>query len=80
MPGDYRDIATAPRDGTLIEVFDPDCGSFPMRWNVAGSNALFQPNELGIWEASDGSMTWSEMQGFGPTLWRPIEVTAQVAA
>jgi hypothetical protein len=76
MAGDYRDIATAPRDGTIVEVFDPDCGAFPMRWNPKGRNEIFQPYEYGIWEAPDGSITWSECKGCGPTLWRPIEERA----
>jgi len=32
---DWRTIETAPRDGTIIEVMDPDCGQFLMRWNTA---------------------------------------------
>lgn len=48
---DWRDISSAPRDGTIIEVMDPDCGSATMRWNPAGFNALVSKNPGGgIWE------------------------------
>lgn len=71
MPGDYRPIDTAPRDGTLIEVMDPDCGSFPMRWERAGHNPLVSTG-LGIWMAEGGDFTWCEDHGCGPTWWRPM--------
>ena len=70
MAGDFRPIDSAPRDGTLIEIMDEDVGSFLMRWNPAGRNALVS-KQAGIWEAHDGSMTWCEDDGFGPTWWRP---------
>lgn len=70
MADDYRDIATAPRDGTLIQVFHEDVGSFLMRWNASGSNALVS-QDIGIWEAPDGSFTWCEDDGHGPSHWRP---------
>lgn len=62
----WRDIDSAPRDGTVVIVFDPDCGAFPMRWVVDGVNPLVD-NPPGIWVASDGSMTWDASRGFGPT-------------
>lgn len=72
---DWRDIGTAPRDGTIIRVMaDEQC--FNMLWNPQGSNTFFQPDPVGIWEAPDGSMTWSEEKGFGPTHWKPLAVDA----
>jgi len=74
---DWRPIETAPRDGTMIEVMAEDAGRFTMRWNQSGSNALVS-TEIGIWEAADGSFTWCEDHGFGPTHWRslPAPLTA----
>lgn len=65
-------IATAPRNGLSIIVGDEDCGEFIMHWNPTGTNAIFQPGRLGIWEALDRSFTWSEVGGGGPTYWRPV--------
>ncbi len=71
---EWHDISTAPRDGTLIEVMDPEAGAFPMRWNPDGFNPLVSMRR-GIWEAPGDSpqFTWSEDQGFGPTKWRPYK-------
>lgn len=73
MADDYRPIDTAPRDGTEIEVMDPDCGSFIMRWNPAGENA-FVSKSPGIWECPGGNFTWCEDDGFGPRYWRPASL------
>lgn len=62
-------IETAPRDGTVIEVAADACGSFPMRWNPKGFNPLAS-RKPGLWEIPDGSMTWTEDDGAGPTHWR----------
>lgn len=65
-------IHTAPRDGTVIWVMHEDCGSFPMRWDSAGTNWIAQPeDEKGIWVTPDGSFTWSEYDGAGPSHWAP---------
>lgn len=64
-------IETAPRDGTLIIVGDPDVGEFPMRWGHIQKNGLF-PGVVGMWVLSDGSMTWQE-EDAGPTSWRPYD-------
>jgi hypothetical protein len=71
---DWRSIETAPRDGTIIEVMDPDCGRFAMRWNAAGHNEIFQKEYgNGIWECPGNNFTWSEDEGAGPRYWRPID-------
>lgn len=71
---DWRPIETAPRDGSTIEVMDPDCGSFAMRWNPAGHNPIFQSEYgNGIWECPDNNFTWSEDDGAGPTWWRAYQ-------
>ena len=67
---DYQPIETVPRDGRLVMLMDPDVGCFPMRWSPLARNPLFQPGR-GIWVMSDGSMTWSEHGGLGPTKWAP---------
>jgi hypothetical protein len=63
-------IATAPKDGTLIMVGDPDVGEFPMRWGHIQRNEFFAPGSVGMWIMIDGSMTWSEADDCGPTTWR----------
>lgn len=70
--GENQPIATAPRNGLSIIVGDPDCGEFVMHYNPTGGNTIFQPDEIGIWEAADKSFTWSEKRGDGPTYWRPL--------
>lgn len=67
----WLDIQSVPRDGQFVWVGAPDAGAFVMRWNPAGSNAIFQPDPVGIWETPDASMTWSEEDGAGPSKWRP---------
>ncbi|KTS09761.1 hypothetical protein SB2_11960 [Methylobacterium radiotolerans] len=69
--GNWRPIVTAPRDGTEIWIMDPDAGAFIMRWNAHQKNGLF-PGLVGMWAASDGSCTWQEADGFGPTWWKPF--------
>ena len=69
---DYRPIATAPRDGTLIEVMDPEAGAFPMRWNPEGFNMAFS-RKPGLWESVAADVTWTEDNDCGPTMWRPYK-------
>lgn len=69
--GSWRGIHTAPKDGTLIWVMDPDCGAFTMRWDDAQTNPMFSA-ATGMWVASDGSMTWCEDTDAGPTWWKPV--------
>jgi hypothetical protein len=74
----WQPIETAPRDGTLIEVHDPDVGGAPMRWNPEGFNPLVS-KKPGIWETSDKSLTWCEDDGYGPTMWRPLPPPPETA-
>jgi hypothetical protein len=64
-------IETAPQDGRVILVGDPDVGEFPMAWNPVGTNVLFAPGDVGIWEMFDRSFTWRAGE-YGPTSWRPL--------
>jgi hypothetical protein len=68
---EYFPIDTAPRDGRVIEVMDPDTGAFNMRWNPQRVNSFVSP-EPGVWEDPGGSFTWSEYDGAGPTWWRHV--------
>ncbi len=74
-PIDRQPIATAPRDGRVIIVGDPEVGEYPMAWNAAAANGLFA-GVVGMWEAADRSFTWDESNGCGPTgWWEPKEWT-----
>lgn len=66
----YAPIATVPRDGTIVIVAHEDVGAFPMRWDATATNALFAPGQVGLWVVPDGSFTWSEHDGLGPSHWR----------
>ena len=68
---EWQDIATAPKDGRVIEVMHDYVGSFLMAWNPTGTNHLFAPGDIGIWEAPDRSMTWRNGED-GPSHWRPL--------
>lgn len=72
-PSHGKSIDTAPRDGTLIMVGDPEVGRFLMKWNPNATNGLF-PGAVGFWETPNGSMTWSEHNDCGPTYWYEPEV------
>ena len=67
-------IETAPKDGTVIVVGDPDVGEFPMSWGHIQRNEFFAPGTTGMWVmAYGGGATWTDADGFGPTAWRPLE-------
>lgn len=72
--GDYRPIKDVPRDGTIVDLMDPDVGSFIMKWNPDGYNAIFsKAGSIGIWEGiGEEPFTWDESRGAGPTKWRPV--------
>lgn len=69
---EWLPIETAPKDGRAIIVADDETGAFVMAWNPTGTNELFAPGDVGIWEMLDGSMTWRSGE-FGPTKWAPIK-------
>jgi hypothetical protein len=71
----WRDIANAPKDGTVIdltaisndgEVFEV----WPMRWAHIQRNGLF-PGKVGMWTHPSGHFTWNDEGLGGPTHWRP---------
>lgn len=64
-------IDSAPKDGTVIILGDPDVGEFPMQWAHIQRNGLF-PGKVGMWTMTDGGMTWNDDDGYGPTSWRPL--------
>lgn len=68
---DWSPISAAPRNGLTVLVADPDCGVFAMAWVPTAENP-FVGDVMGLWEAPDRSMTWSEHDGCGPTLWKPL--------
>ncbi|MBB4004455.1 hypothetical protein [Aurantimonas endophytica] len=68
----FAPIDTAPRTGTPIIVAHEDVGAFAMRWNQAATNEMFAPGAIGMWEATDCSMTWAEAPGLGPSHWKPL--------
>ena len=70
---DWSDIASVPRDGTLVVVHDEDAGAFPMRWTPGATNVLLLEQGDGLWVADGGGFTWSEAEGFGPTGWSTVE-------
>ena len=76
MSDDWQGIATAPRDGTIIELTWMDDGKpqeiWPMQWSHIQRNGLFAPGVVGMWVVPDGSLTWTEHDPAGaPTHWRP---------
>jgi len=73
MSVERQPIETAPKDGRVIWVMHEDVGAFPMAWNAAGTNVLFAPGAMGMWEAPDGSMTWTDQDGCGPSHWAPYD-------
>jgi hypothetical protein len=46
-----------------------------MQWAHIQRNGLF-PGKVGMWTMCDGSMTWNDDDGYGPTAWRPLEEAA----
>lgn len=67
----WQPIETAPKDGRVIIVMHEEVGSFLMAWNPTGTNHLFAPGEIGIWEMPDRSMTWRAGED-GPSHWKPL--------
>lgn len=69
---DWLPIATAPKDGTPVELRAEDEGPFRMYWDATASNALVSTH-AGIWVLVGGGLTWCDERPEGaPTHWRPI--------
>lgn len=72
---DWQPISTAPKDGRVILVMHEEVGSFLMAWNPIATNHLFAPDEVGMWEMADRSMTWKPGED-GPSHWMPLDAAA----
>ena len=80
----WQPIATAPRDGTIVDLTWMDDGEaqeiWPMQWGHIQRNGLFAPGVTGMWIVPDGSLTWTEHDPAGaPTHWRPTHQQAREA-
>lgn len=69
---DRNPISTAPRDGTPVILHADGARDSVMRWNPNGLNADFG---IGVWEALDGSFTWSDGD-YGPEAWSVLDAVA----
>lgn len=43
---------------------------WPVQWGHITQNKFFAPGQVGMWVAPDGSYTWQDATGDGPTHWR----------
>lgn len=73
---DWRDMKTAPRDGTVVLLTWMHNGKpqeiFPMQWQEAATNDFFAPGVTGMWVLPGGGATWTEHDLDGaPTHWAP---------
>lgn len=68
----WQPINTAPRDGTIVELWAKDAGGpYPMAWDAQGFNPLVS-SRRGIWVLLGGGLTWcDEDAGGAPTHWQP---------
>lgn len=66
---DWQPIETAPKDGAIVFVSDPEVATFLMRWAHIQRNEFFAPNQVGMWVTPDGKTTWAECRESGPTRW-----------
>jgi hypothetical protein len=73
---EWQPIATAPRDGTIVELTwmgnngEPQ-EIWPMQWGHIQRNKLFAGDTVGMWVMPNGGATWTEHDPDGaPTHWR----------
>lgn len=69
----WRLIATAPRDGTVVEVTAEEFDEiWAMRWNPDVHTPWSAT--MGAWETPEGEAIWSlgPYGDGGPTHWRPL--------
>lgn len=59
---DWRPIKTAPRDGTVIEIWADGIMAIVARWDKVRS----------VWVEKGFPAIWSEGDGYGPSHWRPV--------
>lgn len=66
-PSPWRDIETAPKDGTWIVLLFPDLGVWPAFW----STQVFSD---GFWSVSDNKGDDLPLRGWSkePTAWHPL--------
>lgn len=82
MPFLWRDISTAPKDGTEILAFREDAGIFIARWDCGAS--FLTSEEIEVMDMSDEDLhaeDWfcadfvcgARLDGYlAPTLWMPL--------
>jgi hypothetical protein len=71
---EWQPIETAPKDGRVVLLTWMEDGRpqdiWPMQWGHIQRNGFF-PNTVGMWVATDGSITWNDSDPDGaPTHWR----------
>lgn len=73
----WQPIDTAPKDGTEVLLTwmekDKPADILRMVWDQNRENGLF-PGVVGMWATREGSYTWCDAHGYGPTHWAPLPV------
>jgi hypothetical protein len=73
MEQEWREIESAPRDGTVIDLtwMEDGCPQeiWPMFWSDLARNAMFGERR-GYWVIPGGGITWNPEGDGGPTHWR----------
>lgn len=70
---EWRDIATAPKDGTDFLAYDP-IAALPvaMRWQAYSQEDREEIGELGYWSYSEELLNEADPAGAQPTHWMPL--------
>lgn len=71
-------ISEAPRNGRSLRVGDEGVGEFIMHWNA--DRTCWITGEFGVWEATNGSFTWTEHDNAGPTYFIDLPDYVEIAA